>query len=127
LQGHDYGKSLTNQLHDVAFLTTMFAVLGVGPKEHSSRLGSGGHLGQRQSQEYSDLVHYHRRALLEYFPGSLQQDFLESELSYIAKVLEKDSKNYHAWSLVDNGLSKRSMTNKEVVWVQEMEFGRFYY
>jgi protein farnesyltransferase/geranylgeranyltransferase type-1 subunit alpha len=67
-------------------------------------------------------IWYHRRALLESFPGSLQQVFLESELSYIAQVLEEDSKNYHAWS---HRQWIVKTVNDEQVWVKEIEFGRF--
>jgi protein farnesyltransferase/geranylgeranyltransferase type-1 subunit alpha len=47
-------------------------------------------------------IWYRRRALLEmhleHANESLQQDVWESELDYIAEVLEEDSKNYYAWS-----------------------------
>ena len=47
-------------------------------------------------------IWYRRRALLEmhleHANESLQQDVWESELDYIAEVLEEDSKNYFTWS-----------------------------
>ena len=61
-----------------------------------------------------------RRALLQIYPR-LKQDFLESELAYIAEVLEVDSKNYHAWShrqwLIQN-------VNDEELWNRELDFGK---
>ncbi len=70
-------------------------------------------------------IWYHRRALLDAFhkiaSTSLEEEFLESELQYIAGVVNQDSKNYHAWShrqwLIQT-------INQPAVWNHDMEYGR---
>ena len=48
--------------------------------------------------------------------------FMEEELNYIAKVLEIDSKNYHAWSYRQWILMT---VDEESAWEQELEFGKY--
>jgi protein farnesyltransferase/geranylgeranyltransferase type-1 subunit alpha len=94
--------------------------LGLDQTSICQDLDLAANLGGDNPKNYQ--IWYHRRALLESFPGSLQQVFLESELSYIAQVLEEDSKNYHAWS---HRQWIVKTVNDEQVWVKEIEFGRF--
>ena len=62
-------------------------------------------------------IWYHRRALLEEHGI---RDFLDSELSYIAEVLDEDSKNYHAWSHRQWIIQT---ADDEQVWLKELDFG----
>ena len=62
-------------------------------------------------------IWYHRRAILEIYGP---REFLDSELDYIEKVLEEDSKNYHAWSYRQWILMS---VDEESVWEKEMDFG----
>jgi protein farnesyltransferase/geranylgeranyltransferase type-1 subunit alpha len=71
-------------------------------------------------------IWYHRRALLDAFnkidAASLGNEFLDSELEYLAGVLENDSKNYHAWS---HRQWLIRTVDQPTVWDQEMEYGTF--
>ena len=49
---------------------------------------------------------------------------MEEELNYIAKVLEIDSKNYHAWSYRQWILMT---VDDESAWEQELDFGKYCY
>lgn len=66
-------------------------------------------------------IWYHRRALLEEHGI---QDFLESELAYVAEVIDEDSKNYHAWSHRQWIIQT---ANSEQVWMKELEFGTWHH
>jgi protein farnesyltransferase/geranylgeranyltransferase type-1 subunit alpha len=48
------------------------------------------------------------------------EEFADSELNYIAGVLEQDAKNYHAWSFRQWAIQA---INKESVWEKEVEYG----
>jgi len=61
-------------------------------------------------------IWYHRRALLETHGPC---EFLDSELEYIAEVLQEDSKNYHAWSYRQWILMS---VDEESAWENEMEY-----
>ena len=52
------------------------------------------------------------------------REFLDSELDYIAEVLQEDSKNYHAWSYRQWLLMT---VDEESVWENELEFGKAIY
>lgn len=73
-------------------------------------------------------IWYHRRALLDAFDQlakkggktSLEADFGEAELDYIASVFEIDAKNYHAWS--HRQWLIRTI-NRPHIWEQELEYG----
>lgn len=71
-------------------------------------------LGGSNPKNYQ--IWYHRRALLETHDPC---EFLDSELEYIAEVLQEDSKNYHAWSYRQWILMS---IDEESVWENEMEF-----
>jgi protein farnesyltransferase/geranylgeranyltransferase type-1 subunit alpha len=77
-------------------------------------------------------IWYHRRALLEPFfmiantgaEGTANHtnvtDKIANELSYVTAVLQKDGKNYHAWS--HRQWLVRS-ANTDALWEEEKEFG----
>ena len=86
-------------------------------------------------------IWYHRRALLDAFhqktktkmvgtvdgtgtsvsASLLEKEFLDVELDYIARVLQVDSKNYHAWSHRQWLLQT---VNNPNLWDRELEFGK---
>eukprot|EP00980_Cylindrotheca_fusiformis_P010548 scaffold2334_cov118-Cylindrotheca_fusiformis.AAC.20 len=74
-------------------------------------------LGGSNPKNYQ--IWFHRRALLECHEN-LKDDFLATELEYIAHVFQEDSKNHHAWS-------HRQWFIKTIddddVWKNEIEFG----
>uniref|UniRef100_A0A7S4EF07 Protein farnesyltransferase/geranylgeranyltransferase type-1 subunit alpha n=1 Tax=Pseudo-nitzschia australis TaxID=44445 RepID=A0A7S4EF07_9STRA len=70
-------------------------------------------LGGNNPKNYQ--IWYHRRALLENHGA---REFLDRELTYIAKVLGEDSKNYHAWSYRQWLLMT---VDEESIWEREME------
>ena len=90
-------------------------------------------LGGNNPKNYQ--VWYHRRALLEAFhtlvtqpdassstgTETLETEFLESELDYLANVLDHDSKNYHAWS--HRQWLIRTI-NSQNVWDQDVEYSK---
>lgn len=47
-------------------------------------------------------------------------DFAETELDYIASVLEEDAKNYHAWSYRQWIVQS---VDTPVIWSNEVQFG----
>lgn len=67
--------------------------LGIWEKELENELAFAAQLGGDNPKNYQ--IWYHRRAMLE--EGDVSA-FYQSELDYIAKVLNVDAKNYHAWS-----------------------------
>jgi protein farnesyltransferase/geranylgeranyltransferase type-1 subunit alpha len=85
-------------------------------------------LGGRNPKNYQ--IWYHRRALLEPILMTANtgtnhnnthvMDKLAKELSYVATVLQKDGKNYHAWS--HRQWLVRS-ANTDALWEEEKEFG----
>ena len=85
-------------------------------------------LGGSNPKNYQ--IWYHRRVLLEDYNQSspnptedklLQNNFLQSELDYLADVLGQDSKNYHAWS---NRQWLLKTVNDPVTWDAELEYGK---
>lgn len=96
-------------------------------------------LGGSNPKNYQ--IWYHRRALLDDFhqktktivlgedaavssSSALETAFLETELAYIADVLEEDSKNYHAWS---HRQWLIRTVNQPAVWDRELEYGESMY
>jgi len=71
-------------------------------------------LGGSNPKNYQ--IWYHRRALLESHGA---HEFLDSELNYIAEVLQEDPKNYHAWSYRQWIIMT---VNDEPVWEKEIKF-----
>jgi protein farnesyltransferase/geranylgeranyltransferase type-1 subunit alpha len=89
-------------------------------------------LGGNNPKNYQ--VWYHRRALLEAFDKlatqdatfpstleTLESEFLESELEYLAGVLNHDSKNYHAWS---HRQWLIRTVNQPAVWDQDLQYSK---
>lgn len=86
-------------------------------------------LGGANPKNYQ--IWYHRRALLENAGKrknsdnttvTLSGEVIAQELAYVAKVLDEDSKNYHAWS--HRQWIVRTV-NQEDLWKKELEFGKF--
>jgi len=83
-------------------------------------------LGGANPKNYQ--IWYHRRALLEraatVSPEGMTDAVVTQELAYVAKVLDEDSKNYHAWS---HRQWIMRTANKADLWERELEFGRWYF
>lgn len=84
-------------------------------------------LGGSNPKNYQ--IWYHRRVLLEDYHKSspnptqdklMQAHFLDSELDYLAEVLNQDPKNYHAWS---NRQWLLKTVNDPAVWDAELLYG----